>query len=106
MPASRWNRRFLDGLLRGREISSGVPVATLTYATDIAPHLERALRFRRLRMQRWQVLHAHDGDDEYDPYAWAKTDQTFKLFFGVVAIVCYAVGCEITAWLKRQVLAR
>jgi hypothetical protein len=85
----------------------GVPVATLTYATDIAPHLERALRFRRQRMHRWQVLHARDAcEDEYDPYAWAKTDRTFRLFFGVVAIVGYAVGCEMTAWFKRSVLGR
>jgi hypothetical protein len=77
-------------------------VATLTYATDIAPHLQRGLQLRRLRMQRWQVLHARD-EDEYDPYGWAKMDQTFKLFFGVVAIVCYAVGGEIAAWLKHKV---
>lgn len=80
-------------------------MATLTYATDIAPHLERGLRFRRLRMQRWEVLHARD-EDEYDPYAWAKTDRTFRLFFGVVAIVCYAIGSEIAVWLKHRVLAR
>jgi len=55
-------------------------------------------------MQRWQVLHARD-EDEYDPYVWAKTDHTFKLFFGVVAILCYAAGGEMLAWLKHRVLA-
>jgi hypothetical protein len=87
----------------------GVPVATLTYATDIAPHLERGLRLRRLRMRRWQVLHPHDGyndEDAYDPYGWAKTDQTVKLFFGVAAILGYAIGGEMVAWFKQRLLAR
>jgi len=84
-------------------------VATLTYATDIAPHLERGLRLRRRRMRRWQVLHPRDGfndEDAYDPYGWARTDHTFKLFFGVVAIVCYETAGEISAWVKRGVPAR
>ncbi len=59
-------------------------------------------------MQRWQVLHARElcDEDEYDPYRWAKTDQTFKLFLGVVAILGYTVGAEIAAWLRHRVLAR
>lgn len=79
-------------------------MATLTYATDIAPHLERSLRFRRLRKQRWQVLHPqYHGfcdEDEYDPCRWAKTDRTARLFFGAVTLLCYEAGCEIIAWLK------
>lgn len=81
-------------------------MATLTYANDIAPHLERSLRFRRLRKQRWQVLHPqYHGfcdEDEYDPYRWAKTDRTVWLFFGVIALLCYEAGCEIIAWLRKK----
>jgi hypothetical protein len=37
------------------------PVATITYKADVAPHLERGMMYRRMRMQRWQALHKHDG---------------------------------------------
>jgi len=58
--------------------------------------------YRRLRLQRWQVLHARDRNDydEYDPYSWAKTAHPFNLLINVVAIVCFAAGTEIFSWLK------
>jgi len=101
MPAVTWNRRLCGGLAVSNLIH-GVPVATITYETDVAPHLQRGLMYRRLRMQRWQALHAHDYDryDDYDPYRWAKTGQFFNLLAEVIAIACFAAGSEIFRWLK------
>ena len=77
-------------------------MATITYETDVAPHLQRGLMYRRLRMQRWQVLHERDYEDydEYDPYRWAKTGLPLGLFVEVVAVVSFAAGSEIFSWLK------
>lgn len=77
-------------------------MATITYETDVAPHLQRGLMYRRLRMQRWQVLHKRDcrSYDDYDPYDWAKTDKPFHLLMNVVALVCFAAAYEIVDGLK------
>ena len=77
-------------------------MATITYQTDVGPHLQRALMYRRLRMQRWKVLHEHDYEhyEEYDPYRWAKTGSTFRLLAEVVVIVCFAAGDMVFRLLK------
>ncbi len=79
-------------------------MATITYVTDVAPHLQRALMYRRLRMQRLLALHEHDyerfDEDDYDPYRWAKTGHRFSLLVDVVAIACFAAGDMIFRWLK------
>ena len=87
MPAVTWNGRLRGGLTVSNFFHV-VPVATITYETDVAPHLQRALMYRHLREQRWQVLHQHDyerydaydpyRDDAYDPYSWAKTAERYR----------------------------
>jgi len=103
MPAVTWNSHVCGGLPVGNRVH-GVPVAAITYETDVAPHLWRALMYRRLRMQRWLALHEHDyeryDEDDYDPYRWAKTGHRFGLLVEVVAIVCFAAGDLIFRWLK------
>ena len=60
-------------------------MAAITYRSDIAPHLKLGLIYRRLRMQRWQVLHRSCRD--YDPYEWAQNARTFDLIAGIAALV-------------------
>ena len=59
----------------------------ISYRTDVAPHLQRSLMVRRLRLQRWQVLHAADGHPDYDPYDWAETARPFEVLAGLALLV-------------------
>jgi hypothetical protein len=78
------------------------PMASLTYATDVAPHLQRALIYRRQRIQRFHALYAREGynDDDYDPYAWVKTDSGIRLLMEALVILCSAAGDSISGWLR------
>jgi hypothetical protein len=101
MPAVTWNKRLYGGLAVSNLMHS-VPVATITYETDVAPHLQRALMYRRLRKQRWQTLQEHDyehydaydpyRDDAYDPYCWAKTAGFFDLLIGLIAVAFFFIA--------------
>ena len=64
-------------------------MAVLTYRTDIAPHLRRSLVYRRLRLQRWQALHAPfcRSGNEYDPYGWAESAQFLDVLAGLAVLV-------------------
>jgi hypothetical protein len=92
MPAMTWNKLICSGLLASSGIHV-VPVATITYEIDVAPHLQRSLTYRRLRMRRWHALHQRD-----DPYRWAKTGSRLGLLVEVAAIVCFAAGDMIVRW--------
>jgi hypothetical protein len=72
----------------------GVPVATITYATDVAPHLQRGLMYRRLRLQRRQFLHDHNCErfDAVDPSLSSQMGQFFNLLVEVVAVTFFVVG--------------
>jgi hypothetical protein len=80
----------------------GVPVAVITYGTDVAPHLQRALAYRRLRIQRWQALHRHDSKiyDAVDSSRWAETGQFFNLLIEVIAVAFFVAGCLVFEGLK------
>jgi hypothetical protein len=92
MSAAGWNRLLWNWLDKGDPIHE-VPMAAITYK-DVAPHLNRGLRYRRLRLQRWQVLHAHDHDPcgEYDPYQWAENIRIFELIVGVIVLAYFYVA--------------
>ena len=98
-----WNRLVYDGFSKGNRLH-GVPVATITYQADVGPHLQRALMYRRQRLQRCHALRQHDyrryDEDDHDPYRWAKTDDRFGLLMEVVAIIFFAAGDTIFRWLK------
>jgi hypothetical protein len=69
-------------------------VSVITYGTDVAPHLKRAMMYRRLRMQRWRDLHKHDHDrdGEFDPYSWAERAPIFDLLIGTVVLAYFLVA--------------
>jgi len=58
----------------------------LTYEC-IAPHLERGLQYRRLRQQRWRVLHEHDGRATF----WRIAAPGLVLFWGLVAYAVFSL---------------
>ena len=64
-------------------------MAVITYRTDVAPHLRRSLMYRRLRMQRWQVLHARDchAGGDYDPYEWAESARPWDVLAGLAFLI-------------------
>lgn len=66
-------------------------MAVITYGTDVAPHLQRALMYRRRRVRRWELLHPRYDCDDYDPYAWARKSRTIDLLAGLVAVAFLAV---------------
>jgi hypothetical protein len=72
------------------------PVATITYANDVAPHLQRSLMYRRLRLQRWQDLHSeYNRYDGIDPSLSHKTAQFFNLLIEVVVIAFFVAGSRL-----------
>lgn len=84
------NRRGRIGLLLGNLIH-GVAMAVITYGTDIAPHLQRAMMYRRRRMRRWEVLHPRYDCDDYDPYAWARAGSIMDILVGLTAAAFFAM---------------
>ena len=111
MSVPAWNRPRCD-VLASACVVCGVPVTVITYGTDVAPHLQRGLMYRRLRMQRRRVLHQHQcqsagaydphGDDSYDPYGWAKTGNRFKLLADLAAFLLFAAGTGIRNLFKSS----
>ena len=85
------NRPGRTGLILGNLIH-GVPMAVITYGTDIAPHLQRAMMYRRRRMRRWEVLHPRHDCDDYDPYAWARASSIMDILVGLTAAAFFAVA--------------
>jgi hypothetical protein len=63
----------------------------ITYAYDVAPHFQRQMLYRRLRLQRRQVLHPRTLDifGDYHPYDWLETASVSQLLhwiFGVFLV--------------------
>ena len=79
-------------------------MATITYQADVAPHLQRALMYRRQRLQRWLRVHDYRqyDEDDYDPYRWAKTDDRLRLLAEVAGIIIFAARDMIFRWLKSD----
>jgi len=79
-------------------------MATLTYATDIAPHLHRGLRYRHQRIQRSHMLCKREcdsyNDDEYIPYAWINADHGIRLLADIFALLGFVARDMILDWLK------
>ena len=67
-------------------------MAVMTYGTDIAPHLQRALMYRRRRLRRWELLHPRFDRDDYDPYAWARASSIMDILVGLAAVAFFAVA--------------
>jgi hypothetical protein len=59
----------------------------ITYEFDVAPHLRRGLRYRRMREERLYELHKHDGRAAF----WQITLAGLFLFWGAVAYGIYCV---------------
>ena len=57
----------------------------ITYEYDVRPHLERALRYRRLREERWYALHKHDGRAIF----WRITVLSLLIFWALAAYSAY-----------------
>ena len=80
MPAVTWEQAAWYRVSSDK-LTDGVLVATLTYEFDIAPHLQRGLMYRRLRLQRRDALHKHDGRATF----WWIAIPSLLLFWATVA---------------------
>jgi len=62
-------------------------MGTITYNADVAPHLQRGLMYRRLRMQRSEVLHQRDVAKIF----WRVTIPALLVFWVAVAYGIYSI---------------
>jgi len=59
----------------------------ITFYVDVNPHFQRQMLYRRMRLERWEVLHpaTRYPFDDYHPYEWLEAASVSQVLGWVFA---------------------